>query len=289
MSQFKRILVKISGDALREGTTGMFHLPSIHRVVKQIVEVAKEGIQEAVVIGGGNILRGSELGRILELDEDDLKAWGHMDLCGMVATYINGRVLKTVMKRPPFNVDPRLMVSLPFGPIGEPNYLDVADHHLEEGKIVIFLGGTGKGGVTTDTAAVLSARDVGAEMVFKATKVGGIFSRDPLQDSGTDTEPPEHYPYMTYRQFIEHQPPLGIMDTTAVTLAEANRLRIRVFNVFAEHALLDAVLGKGKYSEIGPSVHKLSSPYYVGLDLDVPTSDESRWIDEGGATSPFDE
>lgn len=240
--EFRRFLLKLSGESLTEnGYRGLKRKP-VDAVIRQVKSVWPQH-QVAVSVGGGNILRGSKAIEDLELDpEDAIDA----DWAGMMATHINGILLKRLMRKA--GIDAHLMLAKPFPDIGELFTMDKAESRLHKGQVIILAGGTGKPRFTTDTGAVQSACEIRADILLKGTKVDGIYDKDPRQ-----TQEAEHLPYLTYDQFLTHQPPLRILDTAAVALARDNHLRIRVFNIFEPDSLTRVLQGKGKYSEIGPS------------------------------------
>lgn len=244
MKESVRFLLKLSGEALTEnGYKGLKRKP-VNAVINQINSVWPQN-QVAVLVGGGNIDRGSGYMRDLELDDEDAV---DADWMGMAATHINGIALKILLSKAGITCD--LMLAKPYGDIGEPFYKDKAISHLKHGHVIILVGGVGRPRFTTDTAAVLSALEIRADMVLKGTKVDGIYNGDPNHpETGASTT---HIPYITYDDFLSHQPPLRIMDTAAVALARDSKMRIRVFNIFEPDSLARVLAGEGKYSEIGP-------------------------------------
>jgi uridylate kinase len=243
----QRVLLKISGESLTsDGYRGLKRGP-VEAIIREVGSVLGSW-QVALVLGGGNIYRGSHLMRDLDLDfEDRIEA----DWAGMLATHINGIMLKCLMMKA--GIEARLMLAKPYGDVGEPFYKDVADSHLNKGRVVILVGGTGSPRFTTDTGAVLRACEVRASLVLKGTKVDGIYTVDPKNPPPGVT--PERIPYMSYDDFVLAKP--GILDVNAGELARDNNLSIRIFDIFAQGALSEVLQGnEDRYSEIGPVARK---------------------------------
>lgn len=236
---YQRILLKLSGEAFTEnGERGIRRRP-MDAVIAQITSVWPAH-QIAITVGGGNIYRGSQLMRDLRWDEEDAV---DADWAGMMATHLNGIALKRELRKAGVNV--RLMLAKPYGDIGEPFYMDVADSHLTKGRVIVLAGGTGKPRFTTDTGAIQSACEIRADLVLKGTKVDGVYTADPSRDAAA-----VRLPYVTYDTFLTSN--LGIMDIAAVAMARDNRKRIRVFNIFEPESLARVLRDEGTYSDIGP-------------------------------------
>jgi uridylate kinase len=224
---YKRILVKLSGEALMGDDSYGINQGVIDRIVGEIADVAKLGVEIAVVIGGGNIFRGVA------------PAARHMDRAtadymGMLATIMNALALQDAMRR--VNVISRVQSALNVEAVVEPYIRGKAMRYLEEGKIVIFAAGTGNPFFTTDTAAALRGMEMNAELVLKATKVDGIYSADPKKDPAAT-----RYRKLTFDEAIIKN--LQVMDATALTLCRDQKLPINVFSIFEAGALKRIVTG----------------------------------------------
>lgn len=216
--RYKRVLLKISGEAL-QGTSGFGIDPEVlEDISQQVKEVAcgpGERVGLGVVIGGGNIFRGQVL------SEKGLnRATG--DYMGMLATVINALALQEAFEKK--GLETRVLSALRIFEAAEPYIRRRAIRHLEKGRVVIFAAGTGNPFFTTDTAAALRASEINADVLLKATKVDGVFDSDPLKNPDA-----RFYPELTYMQAIERR--LAVMDSTALSLAMENRLPIIVFNL----------------------------------------------------------
>lgn len=224
---YKRILVKLSGEALMGEDSYGINQATIDRIVGEIADVAKLGVEIAVVIGGGNIFRGVA------------PAARHMDRAtadymGMLATIMNALALQDAMRR--VNVISRVQSALNVEAVVEPYIRGKAMRYLEEGKIVIFAAGTGNPFFTTDTAAALRGMEMNAELVLKATKVDGVYSADPKTNPGAT-----RYKKLTFDEAIIKN--LQVMDATALTLCRDQKLPINVFSIFQAGALKRIVTG----------------------------------------------
>src|SRR5512141_10534 len=226
--KYKRILLKLSGEALMgEGAYGI-NRQTIEAIVAEIAAVARQGVEIGVVIGGGNIFRGVALGAA---GMDRATA----DYMGMLATIMNALALQDAMRRA--GVASRVQSALNIEQVVEPYIRGKAIRYLEEGKIVIFAAGTGNPFFTTDTAAALRGREVEAKIVLKATKVDGVYTADPLKDK-TATR----YNKITFDEaFVKN---LKVMDATALALCRDQKLPINVFSILKEGALRRVVMGE---------------------------------------------
>ena len=226
--KYKRILLKLSGEALMgEGTYGISR-PIIEAIVAEIAAVARLGVEIGVVIGGGNIFRGLAPGAA---GMDRATA----DYMGMLATVMNALALQDAMRRA--GVASRVQSALNIEQVVEPYIRGKAIRYLEEGKIVIFAAGTGNPFFTTDTAAALRASEVGAEIVLKATKVDGVYTSDPKQDPGA-----RRYNRVSFDEAMQRN--LKVMDATALALCRDQRLPVNVFSIFRPGALGRVVAGE---------------------------------------------
>jgi uridylate kinase len=225
---YRRVLLKISGEALAGGQGYGIDPDTIAGIAEEIREVIGMGVQLAIVIGGGNIFRGIAASA------------GGMDrptgdYMGMLATVINALALQDAMNRA--GLVARVQSALNIEPVCEPYIRGKAIRYLEEGKIVIFAAGTGNPFFTTDTAAALRGREVEAKIVLKATKVDGVYTADPMKDK-TATR----YAKITFDEaFVKN---LKVMDATALALCRDQKLPINVFSIFKDGALKRVVMGE---------------------------------------------
>ena len=226
--KYKRILLKLSGEALMGNDAFGVNPDTINKIVKEIQIAVSIGIEIAIVIGGGNIFRGVALGAA---GMDRATA----DYMGMLATVINALALQDAMKHAGMNS--RVQSAINIDQIVEPYIRGKAIRYLEDKKIVIFAAGTGNPFFTTDTAAALRAMEINADIMIKATKVDGIFSDDPEKNPDAIM-----YKTVTFDDAINNN--LKVMDATAFTLCRDQKLPIAVFNIFKEDALKNLLLGK---------------------------------------------
>jgi uridylate kinase len=225
---FKRILLKLSGEAL-QGELGYGIDPdTCRRLGDEIAEVHALGVEVAVVIGGGNIFRG-----LAASARGFDRTTG--DYMGMLATILNGMALQDALERR--GVETRVQTAIEIKELAEPFIRRRAIRHLEQGRIVIFVGGTGNPFFTTDTAAALRASEIGANAVLKATRVDGVYSADPEQDADAKL-----YTELSYVDVIRER--LKVMDSTAITLCMDNAIPIVVFNLNVEGNLKRLVTGE---------------------------------------------
>ena len=228
MPAYKRILLKLSGEALMGEDAYGINRATIERMVADVAEVAKLGVELAVVIGGGNIFRGVSQGAA---GMDRATA----DYMGMLATVINALALQDAMNRA--GLVARVQSALNIEPVCEPYIRGKAIRYLEEGKIVIFAAGTGNPFFTTDTAAALRGSEMAAEIVLKATKVDGVYTADPKTDPHA-----KRYTRISFDEAINRN--LKVMDATALTLCRDQKLPINVFSIFKKDALQRVVVGE---------------------------------------------
>lgn len=225
--KYKRVLLKLGGEALSDENEFGLNPTSLKNLALEIKN-AKEtlNVEIAIVLGGGNIFRGS-----FARDMDRVNA----DYMGMLATVINGLALQDSLEK--VGVFTRVMTAIEMEKLAEPYIRRRAVRHLEKGRVVIFAGGTGNPYFTTDTAAALRASEVGAEVVMKGTKVDGIFSSDPKKDKSA-----KRYDSISYMDFINKR--LKVMDTTAVSLCMENNIPIIVFDLKEKGSIVKAVSGQ---------------------------------------------
>ncbi len=228
MAPYKRILLKLSGEALM-GTAGYGIDPqTIGEIASEIKDVREAGVELAVVIGGGNIFRGM---RAEKQGIDRVTG----DYMGMLATVLNCLALKSRLGQ--LGLPVSLQTALPVGNVAEPFDRNKAIRYLEEGRVVIFAGGTGNPFFTTDTAAALRAVEVDAEIMLKATKVDGVYDKDPEKNSDA-----VFLPEVTYTEALRRK--LAVMDATAISLCMENNLPIIVFNLRQKGNLKRVVRGE---------------------------------------------
>jgi uridylate kinase len=222
---YKRILLKLSGEILA-GKRGYGIDPSItSEICNKIKTVLDMGIEVGIVIGGGNIFRG-----ISAAANGMDRVAG--DYLGMMATIMNSVALQSALEN--LGCDTRVMSALSITQLAEPYIRRRATRHLEKGRVVVFAGGTGNPYFTTDTAAVLRAIEINADVVIKGTKVDGVYTDDPMINSEAT-----RYDSLSYKEVIEKE--LRVMDLTAVTLCKENKLPIIVFDISSKTGLVDIV------------------------------------------------
>ena len=225
---YKRILLKLSGEALMGEDSYGINRPTIERIVSEIAEVAALGVEIAIVIGGGNIFRGVAPAAA---GMDRATA----DYMGMLATVMNALALQDAMRR--VSLIARVQSALNIEQVVEPYIRGKAMRYLEEGKIVIFAGGTGNPFFTTDTAAGLRGMEMNVNLVLKATKVDGVYSDDPKIRADA-----MRYKSITFDEAIIKN--LKVMDATALTLCRDQKLSINVFSIFKPGAFKRVVTGE---------------------------------------------
>ena len=228
MPAYKRILVKLSGEALMGDDAYGINRDTLWRIVNEVKTVADLGVEIGVVIGGGNIFRGMA-GASTGMDR------ATADYMGMLATVMNAMALADAMRQA--NLPARVQSALNIEQVVEPYIRGKAIRYLEEGRVVIFGGGTGNPFFTTDTAAALRGSEIGAEMVLKATKVDGIYTADPKKDP-TATR----FAKISFDEAIGRN--LAVMDATAFALCRDQKLPINVFSIFKSGALKRVVMGE---------------------------------------------
>ncbi len=228
MPAYKRVLLKLSGEALMGEDAFGINRATIERMVAEVAEVARMGVELAVVIGGGNIFRGIAPGAA---GMDRATA----DYMGMMATIMNALALQDAFRQA--GVQARVQSALNIEQVVEPYIRPKAIRYLEEGKVVIFAAGTGNPFFTTDTAAALRGSEMGAEVVLKATKVDGVYTADPKK-----VPTATRYDSITFDEAISKN--LEVMDATAFALCRDQKLPIRVFSINKPGALKRVVLGE---------------------------------------------
>lgn len=225
---YHRILLKLSGEALAGSGGHGFDFNTIAGYARAIKEVVAEGAQVGLVIGGGNIVRGSQISK---LGMDRVSA----DYMGMLGTVINALAFQDILERE--GVDTRVMTAIRMEELAEPYIRRRALRHLEKGRVVIFAAGTGNPYFSTDTAAVLRGIQMKADVIIKATGVDGVYSADPKT-----TPTAKRFAKISYKDVMKKE--LGVMDQTAITLCKENRLPLIVLDVNAPRAVLRAIRGE---------------------------------------------
>lgn len=228
--KYKRILLKLSGEALMGDDSYGINRATIDRIVAEIKEIAEFGVQIAVVIGGGNIFRG-----VAPAASGMDRATA--DYMGMLATVMNALALQDAMRR--VGLNSRVQSALNIEQVAEPYIRGKAMRYLEEGKVVIFAAGTGNPFFTTDTAAALRGMEMNVEIVLKATKVDGVYTADPKKDP-TATR----YDHVSFDEAINKH--LQVMDATALTLCRDQKLPLNVFSIVKPNALRNVVMGEAE-------------------------------------------
>ncbi|MBZ4394989.1 UMP kinase [Myxococcus sp. MISCRS1] len=232
--RYKRILLKLSGEALMgEGKYGI-HPPTLSAIADEVIELAQAGVEVALVIGGGNIFRGVA-GATEGMDR------ASADYMGMLATCINSMAMQDALEKKGLHT--RVLSAIKMEQIAEPYIRRRAVRHLEKGRVVIFAAGTGNPYFTTDTAASLRAMEINAQVILKATKVDGIYSADPKKDPTA-----RRYRSLTYMDVLKQN--LNVMDSTAISLCMDNKLPIIVFDLTVPGNIRRAVLGGGEIGTV---------------------------------------
>ena len=228
MPAYKRILLKLSGEALMGDDAFGINRATIVRMVDEVADVTRLGVEVAVVIGGGNIFRGVAGGSV---GMDRATA----DYMGMLATVMNSLALADTMNKA--GLTARVMSAIAIEQVVEPYVRPKALQYLEEGKVVVFAAGTGNPFFTTDTAAALRGAEIGAQIVLKATKVDGVYTADPKKDPSAT-----RYASISFDEAMGRN--LEVMDATAFALCRDQKLPVKVFSIFKSGALKRVVLGE---------------------------------------------
>ncbi len=226
--RYHRVLIKLSGESLAGGEKFGIDPGVVTRIAAEVAGVHRLGIQVAMVIGGGNIFRGST-GKALGME----RATG--DYMGMLATVVNSLAMQDALEKQ--DAPTRVMTSMEMRAIAEPYIRRRAIRHLEKGRVIILSGGTGNPFFTTDTAAGLRAIEIGAEVLMKGTRVDGVYDSDPEKNPDA-----RRISAISYLEVVERK--LRIMDLTAITLCMDNSMPVVVFNLFQENAIARIVAGE---------------------------------------------
>src|SRR5215212_6283584 len=235
--KYKRVLLKISGEGFcSEGGFGL-EASELEDIARQCVEVAKMGVQLAIVVGGGNFIRGATFA------EDGRIERSTADYMGMLATVLNGVALQETMES--LGQPTRVMSAIPVESLCEPFIRRRAIRHLEKDRAIILAAGTGNPFFTTDTCAALRSAEIQADVLLKATKVDGIYSADPKKDPNAKL-----FQSITYKQV--HQDQLGVMDLTAITLCMERKIPLVVFNLKKPGNIVRVLKGEAVGTKISP-------------------------------------
>ena len=226
-AKYRRVLLKLSGEALGGEAGTSICAEAVHDVARQIQQVRKLGVEVVIVVGGGNIFRGLQ-GSERGID----RATG--DYMGMLATVINALALQDALEK--LGVATRVQSAISMAQVAEAFIRRRAMRHLEKGRVVIFGGGTGNPYFSTDTAAALRANEMGADVILKATKVDGVYDSDPKKNPKA-----KRYNQISYQDALVQQ--LKVMDSTAFSLCMDNKMPIVVFDLFAPNNLVRVVKG----------------------------------------------
>jgi uridylate kinase len=229
---YRRVLLKLSGEALMGQASYGIDLPTVDRIAEDIRAVHAMGVQVCLVVGGGNIFRGvSVVGAGIER--------ASADYMGMLATVMNALAVQSVLER--CGLHTRVQSAIPMTTVCEPYIRRRAIRHMEKGRVVVFAAGTGNPFFTTDTAAALRAVEMGCDALLKGTQVDGVYSADPKKIPLA-----ERYDQLTFSDVLARD--LRVMDTSAVALARDNGIPIVVFSIHSSGAFASAVCGEGKFT-----------------------------------------
>jgi uridylate kinase len=232
---YKRVLLKLSGEALTGRHSYGIDYETVDKIAREIKEVVGMGVELGVVVGGGNIFRGA-----------DAHAQGmeraSADYMGMLATVINSLALQSVLEK--MDVCTRVQSAIEMKEIAEPYIHRRAIRHLEKGRVVIFAAGTGNPFFTTDTAASLRAMEIKADVIMKATKVDGVYDKDPVKNKNA-----RKFDRISYTDVLTRD--LKVMDATAISLCRDNQLRIVVFNLQQEGNIKRVICGQAVGTTVG--------------------------------------
>lgn len=236
---YKRILLKISGEALAGENDSGIDPRVMHRIALEIGQLVGIGLQVGIVVGGGNLFRGAAL----QANGLDRVAGDHM---GMLATIMNGLAMRDTLERN--NIKTRLMSAIPMSGVVDHYDRRAAIRYLQGGDVCIFVAGTGNPFFTTDTAACLRGIEINADVVLKATKVDGVYSADPVKDPSA-----VKFDYLTFDEALDRK--LGVMDLTAICLCRDHNMPLRVFNMNKAGALLNIMVGQSEGTLLGKTHH----------------------------------
>jgi len=233
-SKYKRVLLKISGEALMGDRDYGLDPKAVTRIAGDVQSAQQMGVQVCLVIGGGNIFRGLA-GAANGMER------ATADYMGMLATVINSLAMQSALER--LNVNTRVQSAIPMATVAEPYIRRRAVRHMEKGRVVIFGAGTGNPFFTTDTAAALRASEMGCDLLLKGTKVDGVYDADPVKVVGAN-----RFERLTYLQVLTKD--LGVMDHAAISLARENAIPIMVFSIYESGAFAKVLCGEGRYTMV---------------------------------------
>jgi len=231
---YKRILLKLSGEALMGNQSYGVDSSTMNRICTEVKEAHDMGVEQALVVGGGNIFRGLQG----EAQGIERTTSDHM---GMLATVMNALALQSRLEA--MGLDVRVMSAIPMHSVCESYIRRRAVHHMEKGRIVICAAGSGSPYFTTDSAAALRAAELNCHVLMKGTKVDGIYSADPVKHKDA-----VFYPELSYQQVLTEN--LRVMDTAAIALARESQIPVMVFSILNPHGIRDALQGKGRFTII---------------------------------------
>jgi uridylate kinase len=234
-SDYKRVMVKISGEALMGDQGFGLHPPTVERIAAQIKDARDLGVEICLVIGGGNIFRGLQ-GSAQGMERTTA------DYMGMLATVMNALAMQGALEA--LGVFTRVISAIPMDQVCEPYIRRRAVRHLEKGRVCVFAAGTGNPYFTTDTAATLRANEMGCEVIFKGTQVDGIYDKDPQKFPDA-----VRYDRVSHDEVLQKN--LRVMDTTAIALARDNDLPIVVFSLDSPGGLVGVLRGEGTFTRVG--------------------------------------
>ena len=234
--RFHRVMVKLSGEALMGAQPFGIEPAVVRKIAVEIAQVAELGVEIAVVVGGGNIIRG-----VSAHEQGIDRITG--DSMGMLATVINALALSSALEQ--LDVQTRVQTAIEMNEVAEPFIRRRAIRHLEKGRVVLFAGGTGNPFFTTDSAAALRANEIDAEVLMKATKVDGVYTSDPVADKDASL-----IPRLSYEEVLQRG--LKVMDAAAIALCMESEIPIQIFNVGVAGIMRQVVLGHEVGSWIGP-------------------------------------
>lgn len=232
--KYKRVLLKLSGEALMGDQDFGLDTATVDRIAAEIKSVHEDGIQIALVIGAGNIFRG------VALSQSNIERTT-ADYMGMLATVLNALAMQSILEG--MGVSTRVLSAIPMASVCEPYIRRRAIRHMEKNRVVIFAAGTGNPFFTTDTAAALRAVEMNCDALLKGTQVDGVYSADPKKDSTA-----KRYDQLSYQRVLADD--LKVMDTSAIALARENSVPILVFSIHNSGAFADVVQGKGTFTII---------------------------------------
>jgi len=230
--KYKRVLLKISGEALMGDRDYGLDPEAVSRIAKDVLAVHRMGVQVCLVIGGGNIFRGLS-GAASGMER------ATADYMGMLATVINSLAMQSALER--LDVATRVQSAIPMATVAEPYIRRRAERHLEKGRVVIFGAGTGNPFFTTDTAAALRASEMACDLLLKGTKVDGVYDADPVKVTGA-----KRFDRLNYMEVLTKD--LGVMDHAGISLARENAIPIVVFSIYEPGAFAKVLCGEGRYT-----------------------------------------